>query len=187
MESKKYYCPNCNAIIETDLSGRSVMCENCETLFPASIFRNSETEAAAAEAVAESPVASVDVSKGNETNLPRSFIIFAIIVAIAFGIGMPFYMKNQAESARAFAAENGWISAGRSKDLIGLDPKDAEKALQDAGFENIKLEGSNAFPNLINCFSILSVYEVSINGKKHFTKNDYFPPDANVCIYYRKS
>ena len=210
MGSNQSRCPNCNAVLTPDFSRRSVMCEQCETLFPVSLFKQSDEEekenTTDTEQSDEKNETVQDAAENDDTpsetedeaeavkeniNYTIPILIFTLIVAVAFCIGLNFYVQRQRAEAKAIAMENGWISAGSSKDYKEKHYSEVEEELESLGFENIEIEEIEMFglakkidDKICNIFSLGLVTSVSIDGNEHFTKYDYFPPDSEIIIYY---
>ena len=83
---------------------------------------------------------------------------------------------------KSVSQQEGKISAGFYRDLIGKDYETVEAHFESAGFTNIELIDLN--DSGVAFWNEGKVEIISVGGDTSFKSTDYFPPETKVVISY---
>lgn len=174
-------CPECKANLEIEEGRPSCYCQYCgckiviDTEEQTSTYNKNTT-------YTKRYINDADVIRAkNEDrkeihNFRQSLILIGLLFLIPIGIFTGLYLN------KAVAQNEGKISAGYYKDLIGEDVKTVEAHFQAAGFINIELIDLNDAG--LAFWNDGKVTTISVGGNTDFDTLDWFEPDTEVVISY---
>ena len=187
MKIRKLNCPNCNGTLDMDIAKgtTSVFCPYCgqrvyldDGKREYTVNKNININ----ETVHKRYTNDAEVIKANnaEKENKRSWIAAIVIFALALcALATPAIVIGINES---IATNDGKISAGWYKDLLGQDYKTVEAHFEAAGFTNIQLIDLNDAG--IAFWNDGKVETISIGGDTSFDSTDFYDPDTKVVISY---
>ena len=110
----------------------------------------------------------------------RSIIVVFVCIALLLGMAIvpSLVMDLNEKSAR----NEGKISAGFYRDLLGKDYATVEAHFESAGFTNIELIDLN--DSGLAFWNDRKVETISIGGDTSFDSTDFYCPDTKVVISY---
>lgn len=187
MKLHKLTCPNCNGTLDMEIAENttSVFCPYCGQKFylddekkEYTINKNININKNIHKRYTDD--AEVIKAKNKDKEDKRSWIVLTVCAIIA--IGIPFGMSAKFDIEEKVAKNEGKISAGFYRDLLGEDYKTVEAHFEAAGFTDIELidldDAGIAFWNNGK------VETISVGGDTDFDSTDWFDPDTKVIISY---
>ena len=187
MKVRKLNCPNCNGSLNMDIAKgtTSVFCSYCgQKVFlddgkkEYTINKNININ----ETVHKRYTNDAEVIKATNAEKENKRSWIAAIVIIALGICMMVAPAIVMGLNKSIAVNDGKISAGWYKDLLGQDYKTVEAHFEAAGFTNIQLIDLNDAG--IAFWNDGKVEAISVGGDTTFDSTDFFDPDTKVVISY---
>ena len=182
MKVKKFACPYCNAGIEADTSGREfVFCNYCgqkilldDEKREVTINKNINNNKTIQKRYTDD--AEVIKARNEEKENKRGWIF--IIICLSILLGMPYIF----EIDKKIAKNEGKISAGCYRELVGEDYKTVKAHFKAAGFTNIDLIDLD--DSGLMFWNDGKVETISVGGDMDFDSLDWFEPDVKVIISY---
>ena len=193
MKLHKLRCPNCDGMLEMKIGGKSdhIFCPYCGQQFfvddgkktytinqNININKNIKVDKTIHNRYTND--AEVIKAQNKEKEDKRSIMLFFICIALLLGMAIvpSLVMDLNEKSAR----NEGKISAGFYRDLLGKDYETVEAHFESAGFTNIELidldDSGLAF------WKNGKVETISIGGDTAFDSTDFYYPDTKVVISY---
>ena len=186
MKAKKITCPYCSAGIGADTIGRDfVFCNYCgqkilldDEKIEVTINKNINVNKTIHKRYTDD--AEVIKAKNKEKEDKRGWI--AIVVCLIISLGIPFGMLAKFEIDEKVAKNEGKVSAGYYRDLVGEDNKTVKAHFEAAGFTNIELIDLD--DSGLMFWNEGKVETISVGGDTNFESTDWFEPDVKVIISY---
>ncbi len=193
MKLHKLRCPNCDGMLEMKIGGKSdyIFCPYCGQQFfvddgkktytinqNININKNIKVDKTIHNRYTND--AEVIKAQNKEKEDKRSIMLFFICIALLLGMAIvpSLVMDLNEKSAR----NEGKISAGFYRDLLGKDYETVEAHFESAGFTNIELidldDSGLAF------WKNGKVETISIGGDTSFDSTDFYDPETKVVISY---
>lgn len=186
MAKKTIVCPYCNADVEVDTQGReSVFCNYCGKLMSLldekeSVNINKNINVNKDIKIHKRTTNDADViraqteaKKTKHDLITFAAIMSAFLLIVALSLGIPAITK-------AINRNEGKVTAGYYKDLIGEDYKTVQAHFEAAGFTNIELIDLDDAG--LTIWKDGKVKTISIGGDTSFDSDDWFDPDTKVVI-----
>lgn len=186
MNMKTLKCPSCGASIDVDIQGRdSVFCSYCGQQIQLddgkrefTYNKNVNVTKTVHKRYTDDAEVIRETSKDKENK--RTWIALIVCFAILISIAViPSLVMNINESV---SRNEGKISAGFYRDLLGKDYKTVEAHFKAAGFTNIELIDLN--DSGIAFWNEGKVEIISVGGDTSFDSTDFYDPDTKVVISY---
>ena len=185
MKIHKMNCPNCNGILEMNLSenSSSAFCPYCGQKFIIDDENKTQTinkNTNITKVFHKRYTDDADVIRAKtEDKASKQAGIFVAIIFLSmfilfFGIILYFQVN------KCVAQREGKINAGYYQDLIGQDYKTVKAHFEAAGFTNIELIDLNDYG--IAFWNDGKVAVISIGGNTDFESTDWFYPDTKIVI-----
>lgn len=174
-------CPSCGGPIKTNIQGRShVFCTYCGQqilLDDERVVKTVNINKTVHKRYTDDAEIIKEINKDKKDKRSWIFIILLFVLSFAIAIIPNLIIMYNERSA----VEDGKISAGFYRDLIGEDYKTVEAHFEAAGFTDIELIETDVS---VLDFSDGKVKTISIGGNTRFDSTDYFEPDTKVVISY---
>lgn len=185
MKLKVLKCPECRANLEVEEGRTSCFCQYCgckiildDEKQEYTINKNININKTIHKRYTDDAEVIRETSKEKENK--RSWI--ALLICAIIAIGIPFGMLAKFGIEENIAKNEGKISAGFYRDLVGEDYKTVEAHFKAAGFTNIELIDLN--DSGIAFWNDGKVATISVGGDTDFDSTDWFDPDTKVVISY---
>ena len=187
MKLHKLNCPNCGGMLELKVSNDSdyIFCPYCGQQFfvdegkkTYTINQNIKVEKTIHNRYTND--AEVIKARNKEKEDKRSILL--VFVGIALLLGMAVVPSLVMDLNEKVARNEGKISAGFYRDLLGKDYETVEAHFESAGFTNIELIDLN--DSGLAFWNAGKVETISIGGDTSFDSTDFYDPDTKVVISY---
>ena len=190
MKINKLDCPYCGGNIAADLNGREfVFCNYCgqkvkvddgkiEITVNKNINKNININKTTHNRYTDD--AEIIKAQNKEKEDKRAWIAIFVLFAATFIIVFGMIAKLDGEEKKA--KEEGKISAGFYRDLLGEDYTTVNAHFEAAGFTNIELIDLD--DSGIAFWNEGKVETISVGGDTNFDSADWFSPDTKVVISY---
>lgn len=195
MRIKPIKCPSCGAPLDIKRGADTCECLSCGCMFSIDNGKleytynkniyirkdTSHTERYIEDAEVIRAMAEEKEQKGILIFVAFMFLLMFGFTALCF-VSADISSKNE-EKKIEDAKNSGMICAGYYEDYLEKDYKGVVAQFEAAGFTNIQiidLHEAGVF-----FWNNGEVESVSVDGDTHFSRSDYFSPDAKVVISYR--
>lgn len=195
MKLQKLNCPNCDAILNIELTKESeyIFCPYCGQRFHIdqekrefTFNKNININKNISHTRRKVNETEIEKAKASAKELKYLFLVYALFLVLGFGyLGVSALNDKieewKTEKAIQKAEEEGKIKVGDSEEFEGKNFEAVVKQLKALGFENIEtidLDDSGFFTKAD------SIESISINGDSKFEENDYFYTTDKIIITY---
>lgn len=187
MKLQVFKCPECNANIEIDEARTTCFCHYCgckilidedktETTINKNINITKNINHTKRYVNDADVIRAKNEAEKDSRDFKQVLIIFGILLLIPVVISLGLFIN------KSVSQQEGKISAGYYRDLIGKDYETVEAHFESAGFTNIELIDLN--DSGVAFWNEGKVEIISVGGDTSFESTDYFSPETKVVISY---